>query len=62
MRKFSCYDCEAEFTSDSRMDILKQLYEHYMRMHKDIITKASEEEKKAWMEQFERDWEAAGHA
>ena len=59
MKKFTCYDCEREFHADSREDVLKQLYDHYMTEHKEIISSADEAEKKQWMERFEKDWVAA---
>lgn len=59
MKTFTCYDCDAQFESETREDVLNQLYEHYMKEHKEIITGASEAEKKAWMAKFEKDWEAA---
>ena len=62
MKQFKCYDCDRVFEAETREDILKQLYDHYMKDHKEIITGASEEEKKAWMERFEKDWAAAAEA
>lgn len=59
MKKFKCYDCEAEFQAATRDEILNTLYDHYMKNHHDVIAGASDEEKKRWMEQFETDWEAA---
>jgi len=59
MKKIKCYDCEEIFESDSRNDILNKLYSHYMKDHPDVIPNASDDEKKAWMVQFEKDWEAA---
>ena len=56
MKTFKCYDCDGEFQAETREEILNQLYDHYMKEHKEIITGASEAEKKAWMEQFEKDW------
>lgn len=59
MKEMKCYDCDQVFEAEVREDILKTLYDHYMATHKDIITGASEAEKKRWMAQFEQDWEAA---
>lgn len=59
MKKIKCYDCETEFQAETREEILGQLYDHYMKDHKEIITGASEDEKKAWMERFEKDWSSA---
>ncbi len=59
MKTFTCYDCEQSFQSESREDILNQLYAHYMSEHKDVISSASETEKKAWMERFAKDWDEA---
>ena len=57
MRTFTCYDCDAAFVAVDRDDILNQLYKHYMADHHKIITEASREEKKAWMDRFDADWE-----
>ncbi len=59
MKKITCYDCDQSFEAQTREDILKTLYDHYMTAHKETITGASEDEKKAWMEKFDKDWEAA---
>lgn len=59
MKEFKCYDCDQSFKASSREEILNILYAHYMSSHKEIITGVSEAEKKAWMEQFEKDWAAA---
>jgi len=56
MKKFKCYDCEQTFQAKTREELLGLLYPHYMNDHKDIITGADEQEKKNWMEQFEKDW------
>tara|TARA_B100000745_G_scaffold298199_1_gene246415 strand:- start:1078 stop:1209 length:132 start_codon:yes stop_codon:yes gene_type:complete len=39
--------------------ILSILYEHYMKNHHSVISNASDEEKKQWMQQFEKDWQTA---
>lgn len=59
MKKIKCYDCEMQFEAETREETLEHLYEHYMKNHHAVITGASEAEKKAWMEQFERDWTSA---
>lgn len=58
-KKFKCYDCPAEFEAESREEILNILFDHYIKDHNEVITGASEEEKKAWMERFEKDWSNA---
>ena len=55
-KTITCYDCEAKFTAFTRQEILGQLYDHYMKEHNETITKANKDEKKAWMERFEKDW------
>ena len=57
MKEFKCYDCDEVFQAVERDELLNQLYTHYMDKHKEIITGANEEEKKAWMEKFNKDWE-----
>ena len=59
MKTIKCYDCDQSFEAETREGMLNLLYDHYMKEHKDIITGASEEEKKAWMERFDNDWAAA---
>lgn len=59
LKTFKCYDCEGSFQAQTREEILDILYDHYMKEHTAIITGASAEEKKAWMERFEKDWAAA---
>ena len=54
-----CYDCEEVFENESSKGILEQMYPHYMKEHAEIITNASEEEKSAWMEKFNADFDAA---
>jgi len=56
MKKIKCYDCEEVFEAETREEILQTLYTHYMKEHTDTISKAGQEEKKAWMEKFEKDW------
>ena len=59
MKTLKCYDCEQQFKAATREELLGQLYDHYMKDHRDIITGADKAEKKRWMEQFEKDWTAA---
>lgn len=59
MKTIQCPDCGAEFSAVSREEILGVLYDHYMKDHHEIITGVNEQEKKAWMERFEKDWSGA---
>ena len=59
MKAITCYDCDQSFQAETREEVLNFLYEHYMKDHRAVITSASEEEKKAWMQRFEADWAAA---
>jgi len=59
MKKIPCYDCKEEFRAETSKEVLNQMHAHYMSEHKDIITGATEEEKKAWMDVFNADWEEA---
>lgn len=59
MKTFKCYDCESSFQAETREQILDVLYAHYMKNHHGIISNASDEEKKQWMLQFEKDWAEA---
>ena len=61
MKAVTCYEdnCDQTFQSDDRDDILNQLYAHYTSVHPNVIPNASDADKKAWMERFEKDWEMA---
>lgn len=56
MKTIKCYDCESSFQAETREEILDILYGHYMKNHHSVITSASDEAKKQWMHQFEKDW------
>ena len=59
MKTVQCQHCEGTFHAVTREEILKTLYAHYTEAHPDVIPNASDEEKKAWMERFEKQWAAA---
>ena len=59
MKSVTCQHCEGAFQAETREEILKTLYAHYMEAHPDVIPNASDEEKKAWMERFEKEWATA---
>ena len=59
MKEYICHDCQGTFQAQTKEELLSVLYDHYMKDHISIITEASEEEKKAWMKQFEEDWSIA---
>ncbi len=59
MKEIKCPDCDEKFKTTTREEILSTLYDHYMKEHPAIIPNASDDEKKAWMEKFEKDWAAA---
>jgi len=60
-KTIGCYfdGCDVTFSGGGRNTLLKEIYAHYMEVHPDVIPKATDEEKKVWMEQFEKDWTAA---
>lgn len=59
MKKIKCLDCDKEFTSESKEDVLNQMMPHYMEDHKDMMQGQNEETKKEWFERFDRYWEGA---
>ena len=58
MKTITCYDCDLQFQAEAREEMLNLFYAHYMKDHQAVITGASEDEKKAWMARFEKDWTA----
>lgn len=57
MKTIKCRECGGDFSAITREEILKALYDHYMEAHPEIIPNVSDDEKKEWMVQFEKDWE-----
>ena len=59
-KTIGCYvdGCAVTFSGGGRNTLLKEVYAHYMEVHPEVIPNATDEEKKAWMEQFEKDWAA----
>ena len=60
MKNIKCYEegCGGEFQAATKDEILGQVYDHYMKDHPTVIPNASDEDKKAWMARFEKDWTA----
>lgn len=59
MKEIECYECGAAFRAVTRDEILGMLYDHYIKDHHEVITNVSDQDKKAWMERFEKDWASA---
>ena len=59
MKTITCQECGGEFQAVERGEILKTLYTHYMEAHPDVIPNATDEEKKTWMDRFNKEWEQA---
>lgn len=59
MKSITCYDCDTAFEAETSQEVLEKMYPHYLAEHKDVMESGTEEKKKAWMEQFHKDWEAA---
>jgi len=58
MKKFKCPDCEEVFEAETSKAMLETMMPHYKEMHKEMMEKGTEEDHKAWMEKFHKDWEA----
>ena len=56
MKKIKCLDCETEFISDSKEDVLNQMMPHYMDSHSEMMKEGTEESKKEWFERFDKNW------
>ena len=59
MKTITCQHCREQFTATTKEVMLNSFYSHYMKDHTEIITNVDESGKKAWMEKFEADWNAA---
>lgn len=60
-KTITCYQegCDTSFTGGGRNTLLGEIYTHYMEVHPDVIPKATDAEKQAWMDQFDEDWNTA---
>lgn len=58
MKEMKCLDCEERFKAESSEEMMKTMMPHYMSDHKEIMAAGTDEKKKAWMEKFNKDWEA----
>jgi 23S rRNA U2552 (ribose-2'-O)-methylase RlmE/FtsJ len=59
MKKMICLDCDKEFQSQSKEDILNQMMPHYMEFHKEMIEGQNKESKNEWFSRFNKNWEEA---
>ena len=59
MKKFKCYDCEKVFEAETSKEMLNKMRPHYISEHQDVIKGGTDEQMKAWMEKFNKDWEEA---
>jgi len=55
----TCPDCDHTFVAETADGGLQTMYPHYMAEHKEIISTATEEKKKAWMANYYAAWEVA---
>ena len=60
VKTIGCYEegCEEKMEHADRDEVLNQMLSHYNSVHPEVIPNASDEDKKAWMVQFEKDWTA----
>ena len=61
MKIITCYetDCAEQFQNVDRDAVLNAMYAHYMAVHPTVIPNATDAQKQAWMQQFEKDWSEA---
>lgn len=59
MKKITCLDCEMEFVAETPKDAQTKMMPHYMESHKDIMDAGTDENKKKWMEDFDKKWNEA---
>lgn len=60
MKQIKCLDCEVVFQAETAEGLMMgDMMKHYKKAHAEIMAKGTEEERKAWMEKFHKDWEAA---
>ena len=52
-----CPDCEKTFKGETAKEVMTAIHPHYMSEHEDVIKNANEEQKKAWMEKFNKDFD-----
>ena len=59
MKSIMCQHCEEKFTGETKTDVQMAMLPHYKEVHAEVMATNSEADKKAWMAEFDRRWEAA---
>jgi uncharacterized C2H2 Zn-finger protein len=59
MKEMKCPDCDKIFKANSPDEMMKAMHPHYMEDHAEIVKNGDEEQRKAWMEKFNKDFEDA---
>jgi len=58
MKSIMCQHCEEVFDGESKEDVQMAMLPHYKENHAEVMASNTEESKKAWMEEFDRRWDA----
>lgn len=59
MKSIQCQHCEEYFEGETPTDVQMAMLPHYKSAHADIMASNDDEGKKAWMQEFDRRWNAA---
>jgi len=55
MKTITCIDCEEQFSGETQEELMKAMMPHYGSVHKDLMERGTEEGKKEWFAEFNRD-------
>ena len=59
MKSIQCQHCEEYFEGETKEATQWAMLPHYKESHPDVMANNSDSDKKSWMAEFDRRWEAA---
>ena len=58
MKSIMCQHCEEMFAGETKEAVQMLMLPHYKQVHPEVMSSNTEESKQAWMQEFDRRWEA----
>lgn len=59
MKSIMCQHCQEMFSGETKEAVQLAMLPHYKEQHADIMSSNTSDSKQAWMQEFDRRWEAA---
>jgi hypothetical protein len=59
MKTIICQHCTETFAGETKTAVQLAMLPHYKQAHPEVMSGLSARDKKSWMDEFDRQWEAA---